>query len=277
MEAQLKSICSVALGGMYTIMEKQVRLKDGATLTAYLAPASSKPMRAVVICPGGGYGFVSPREGAPVAEELVNKGISAFVLDYSIAPVRYPTQIHQLASAVKHLRDNSAAYNVNPKKITVMGFSAGGHLAATLATQWQQDYLHDYMQCSAVDYCPNSVVLCYPVISAGAYGHRGTFDNLLGGDFGKLEAVSLEKSVTYNCPPVFVWHTVDDKVVPVENALLLITALRQKNVPFEAHIYPKGEHGLSLATPETAEDNPDMKNPHVASWFGLAVKWIKNQ
>ena len=257
---------------------KIVMSKEGSTLTAYLIPESSKPVRAVIICPGGGYGSVSPREGAPVAEELNKKGVSAFVLEYSVAPARYPKQVFELASAVKHIRDKAGEYNINPKKITVMGFSAGGHLAATLATQWQQDYLHDHMQCSAADYRPNSVVLCYPVITGGAYAHRGTFDNLLGGDLTKLDAVTLEKCVTYNCPPVFIWHTLDDKVVPVENALLLISALRQKNIPFEAHLYPQGVHGLSLATEATAvEDNPEHRNGHVASWFGLAVKWIKGQ
>jgi len=257
---------------------KIIMSKDGCTLTAYLAVSGNKPARAVIICPGGGYGFISSREGAPVAEELNKKGISAFVLEYSVTPVRYPKQVFQLASAVKHIRDNAGAYNINSKKITLMGFSAGGHLAATLATQWQQDYLYDLMQCSAADYRPNSAILCYPVITGGAYAHRGSFDNLLGGDLTRLDSVSLEKCVTYNCPPIFIWHTLDDTVVPVENSLLLISALRQKNIPFEAHLYPQGVHGLSLAAEITADgDNPDHRNPHVASWFGLAVKWIKNQ
>ena len=255
---------------------KVILSRVGSSLTAYPAPQSSKPVRAVIVCPGGGYGYVSPREGAPVAEALNRSGIAAFVLEYPVAPAaHYPQQVFDLASAVKYVRTHAAAHNVNPKKITVMGFSAGGHLAATLATQWRHDYLAELMKCDPQEYRPDSAVLCYPVISGGAYAHRGTFENLLGGDMSKVELVSLEKCVTDDCPPVFLWHTVDDAVVPVENSLLLISALRKKDVPFEAHIYPKGEHGLSLSNIATSDDRPEMNNKHVASWFGLAVRWIK--
>ena len=255
---------------------KSVALKTGGTLTAYALPLTSKVNRAVIVCPGGGYDSINKREGEPVAEELNKKGYVSFVLDYSISPNRYPKQVIELAHAVKHVRDNAIMYNIDPKKITIMGFSAGGHLAASLATQWQYDYLQDAMGCSAADYIPNSCVLCYPLITGGAYAHRASLDNLLGGDLSKLELVSLERCVTYDCPPIFIWHTVDDKVVPVENTLLFISALRQKNVPFEAHLFPKGEHGLSLATSaSTDSDDASLKNAHVSQWFNLATKWIK--
>ena len=259
-------------------MEKKAKVivsKVGTKLTAYPLPPGAKPTRAVIICPGGGYGSINTREGAPVAEDLVKRGFAAFVLEYPIAPARYPQQVFELALAVKHIRAHAKAYNINPKKITVMGFSAGGHLAATLATQWQYDYMYDFMECGGAEFRPDSVVLCYPVITAGAYANRMTFDNLLGGDMSKLDLVSLEKCVTHDCPPTFIWHTVDDDVVPVENALLYISALRRKNISFEAHLFPKGRHGISLATAETAGDDSSYKSAHVASWMGLAAKWIK--
>ena len=262
---------------MENVQSKVVLSSVGCSLTAYHATPGAKPNRAVIICPGGGYGFVSPREGAPVAEALVKSGITAFVLNYPVAPTRYPRQAYELATAIRHIRQHATAYNINPKKITVMGFSAGGHLAATLATQWQYDYLSEYMKCDPAEYRPDSAVLGYSVISSGAYAHRGSFMNLLGEDMSKLDMVSLEKSVTTDCPPIFVWSTVDDDIVPVENSLLLISALRKMNIPFEAHLYPKGAHGLSLSTPATAEEDPNLNNKHVSSWFGLAVRWIKAQ
>ena len=256
---------------------QKVTISRGSTMTAYPAAPSTKPVRAVIVCPGGGYGGISAREGAPVAEALNRQGIAAFVLDYPVAPnAHYPQQVFDLATAVKYLRSHATIYNINPKKITVMGFSAGGHLAATLATQWQYDYLYEFMKGDPAEYKPDSVVLCYPVITGGAYAHRGSFENLLGGDMSKLEIVSLERCVSIDCPPVFIWHTVDDTVVPVENSLLFISALRKKNRSFEAHIYPKGEHGLSLSTPAMADGRKELNNKHVASWFNLAVRWIKS-
>ncbi len=227
---------------------------------------------AVIICPGGGYEFTSEREATPVALEFLARGINAFVLYYTCGTVKFPTQLIEVATAVKTVREHSKEWNILPNQITVCGFSAGGHLAASLGVFWNHSLLRD---CGFTDdsHKPNALILSYPVITSGEKAHRGSFENLLIEQTEEnLAQVSLEKHVSKEVPPVFIWHTFDDDVVPVENTLLFANATVAHNVLTEVHIFPHGCHGLSTATPLVNETNNLVKN--VDKWLPLAIDFI---
>ncbi len=245
------------------------------TLDTYILD-SAVPRGLVLICPGGGYGFNSPREAEPVAMQFTAAGWHAAVLWYSVAPRRHPQPLLDLSRAVCILREHAEAWQINPHQITVCGFSAGGHLAASLGVHWNKPYLLETPGIQAGMNRPDALILSYPVITSGEFRHSGSFQNLLGDTPGSelVEEMSLERQVGPHTPPAFLWHTVADQSVPVENSLLFAQALHQFTIPFELHIYPDGVHGLSLATPETGTpDNPP--DPHVAGWMSLCVKWLQ--
>lgn len=236
-------------------------------MTTYLLEGEeSRPC--VVVLPGGGYHFRAPHEGAPIAEFFNRRGIHAVVVDYRVAPNRFPSGLADVQRAVKLVRTNADAWHIDPNRIVVCGFSAGGHLAASsvlyediLAADGSADA---YASLSGL---PNGAILCYPVISVEKeFGHVGSGKNLLGEERWEKEAAefSLQNRVTANTPPVFLWHTSNDEVVPVKNSLIFAEKLRDNNVPFELHIYPKGHHGLGLAS-----DRAD-----ISGWGDLAANWI---
>ena len=226
---------------------------------------------AVVICPGGGYSGTCDREADPVAVRFNALGCHSFVLRYTCAPARYPVALLELAAAVADIRTHADEWHVDPHRIVVLGFSAGGHLAASLGMFWAQDPVAR-LPWEAEMVRPNGMILCYPVISSGRYANRGSFDNLLGPDPDPalLAHLSLEKRVTADTPPAFIWHTYDDGCVPVQNALMLATALREHNIPLEMHIFPHGEHGLALANDQTARDVPACQ-----PWPEMAAAWLR--
>lgn len=242
-------------------------------------PARTRP--AVVICPGGGYGATSDREAEAVALRFVAMGIQAAVLRYSVAPAaRFPVALAQLATAVALVRKNCEKWHVDPDNLSVLGFSAGGHLAASLGVFWNRALLLDELPAlSAEDIRPSKLVLCYPVISAGACRHAGSFQNLLGQRAGEakwMEQVSLEKQVSADTPPTFLWHTAPDDAVPSENSLLFALALAARHIPYELHVYPKGGHGLSLCDEETlSADGAYGIEPVCQGWEALAGRWMK--
>ncbi len=223
---------------------------------------------AILICPGGGYGFRSPRESEPVALRFNAAGFHAFVLQYSVAPRRHPLPLLDVSRAVGLLRENVDAWKIHPGRIALCGFSAGAHLAASLGV------LRDRYEEPKLNR-PDALILSYPVITSGIFAHKGSFENLLGpgASAEALEALSLELHVSAKTPPTFLWHTWADEAVPLENSLLFAGALRRAGVPFEFHVYPKGGHGLSLATGETSEAGrePDL---HVSSWMPLCLEWL---
>lgn len=232
---------------------------------------------AVVICPGGGYGLTAPTEGEPVALAFLAAGVQAFVLDYSVAPDRWPQSFLEAASAVAWVRAHAADYGVAPNRIAVCGFSAGGHLAGCVAGLWQHPVLREQLALVPEQVRPDAAILCYPVITAeGPYASQKSFANLLGEGMPIPEELSLEKQVTAEHPRTFLWATVSDGSVPVENTMSYAAALRAKGVPFELHLYADGPHAMGLATEETAW-KPEYVNPHAASWHKLCVEWLKEK
>lgn len=230
---------------------------------------------AVVICPGGGYVFVSDREADYIAMRFAAFGIHAFVLRYSICGKPFPTALLEAASAVKAVRERADELDINKDNISICGFSAGGHLAASLAVHYRRDFLTSIMG-DPDTYKPNKAILSYPVISSGKYTHAESMESIIGKNPSDelRELVSCEKQVSADTPPVFIWHCADDGCVPVQNSLKFIDALAEVGVSFEAHIYPDGGHGGSLHDDVTSAYEGHI-NPVNAQWFGEAVRFIK--
>ncbi len=259
-------------------------------LDAYLLDSAHVPMKrpAVIVCPGGGYAFTSEREGEPVALQYAAAGCQAFVLWYSVAPDVWPTALLELAASVAYVRSHASEWDIDPDGIMVEGFSAGGHLAASLATFWDQEFVWKPLGVEKEAVKPNGAILSYPVITSGEFAHRGSFENLLGdgslyGQGGpkprqmeRLDLVSLEKHAGAQNPPTFLWHTYNDPAVPVENSLLLVEALRKAGISVELHIFPDGPHGLSLANRETASSPDEKEYTAVQPWMELSCTWIRN-
>lgn len=178
---------------------------SSATITSYVfAPTEDayalKPLPAVVVVPGGGYDHVSPREGEPVALRLLAMGYQAFVLNYSVAPAVYPLALQELARAVDTVRSHAAEYCVDPDRITVMGFSAGGHLVGLLGALWDQPWLAESIAASPESIRPDTLCLGYPVVSSGGYAHRGSFEHLTGADGALAQKLSIENMVGEGFP-----------------------------------------------------------------------------
>ena len=233
----------------------------------------------VIVCPGGGYHYVSPREGEPVALRFVAMGCHAAVLDYAAAPAHWPDQPLQLAAAIEHLRRHAAEYGIDTRRVVAAGFSAGGHLAATVGTLWNDPELYGALGAEPRDIRPDAMILGYPVITSGEFGHQRSFAYLTTGtltqrDAALCEKLSLEKRVTAQTPPAFLWHTANDDNVPVENSLLFFSALHRCGVPAALHIYPRGVHGLSLASVETRNAEGRGAQPDCQSWLALAAEWL---
>jgi acetyl esterase/lipase len=228
--------------------------QDRPTLTSF--PATAKPTGAsVIVFPGGGYGMLAPHEGETYAHWLASQGIAAWVLQYRLGThgYRHPAMLHDAARAVRTVRHLARRQNLDPARIGVMGSSAGGHLVATIITQF------DAGQAGAADPIeressrPDLGILCYPVVTLRPpHAHLGSRDNLLGTFHSPqlIDALSAELHVRPDTPPAFIWHTVADQAVPVENALIFASALRKAGVPFALSLYENGVHGLGLGSRE---------------------------
>lgn len=266
-----------------TILLSVPEAQAPAELTAYVPdnfPELGMDRRrpALIICPGGGYAFLSDREGEPVALRFAGLGYAAFVLRYHTAPqARYPIPQRQLLAAIGHVRSHAEEYHVDPAAIVAMGFSAGGHLAGCAALLWNRPEIVRPLEKKAAAYRPDGAVLCYPVVSAGVHGHRDSFLNLLGDQYSqKAAALSLENQVKKGAPPFFLWHTADDTTVPMENTRLLETALRDRGVPVETYIFPHGVHGQSLADPTVfAPDRQWQLSVPCAVWVERCHAWLQ--
>ncbi len=258
-------------------------MKTDAVMAVYVPDNSpeidmNRKNKAVLICPGGGYQGLCDREAEPVALAFAGAGICAFVLYYSVAPHRYPMQLMEVSRAMQVIRQNAEAWHVDQNDIAVIGFSAGGHLAAHLAVCWHDTMIAKRLSMPYGDNMPNRVILCYPVISASIEGIcRVAFYNLFGDDAGDEDyaAVSAEKFVSADTPPAFIWHTSADAIVSVQHSLIFAQALGGRHVPFELHIYPEGGHGLSLCDLRTSGGRDGLVMPHAAPWFDSCVRWLR--
>ena len=225
---------------------------DIPTLTAFLPEAGKANGAAMVICPGGGYGGLAPHEGKGYALWFNEHGITAFVLKYRLgsAGYRHPVMLQDAARAVRTVRARADEWKLDPKRIGIIGSSAGGHLASTLLTHFDAGKSDAADPVERVSSRPDLGILCYPVISLGEFTHQGSKNNLLGKDPSPelVRELSNELQVTKDTPPTFIWHTAEDKAVPVENALLFAGALRKAGVPFDLHIYERGNHGMGLGS-----------------------------
>jgi acetyl esterase/lipase len=243
--------------------------EDTPTLTAYPAPKDKATGAAVIVFPGGGYSHLSEiKEGSDVAAMFNKLGITAFVLKYRLG-MRYhaPTQLQDAARAVRIVRSKATEYGIDANKIGVLGFSAGGHLAATIATHFDVGKADDKDPIERVSSRPDLLMLIYPVITMGDFTHAGSKKYLLG-DTPTPEQIknySNELLVTKDTPPTFLVHAMTDPGVPVENSMLFAEALRKAKVPFEIHIYEQGPHGFGLAP----------ANPYLASWVDRCADWLR--
>ncbi|MBQ9756249.1 MAG: alpha/beta hydrolase [Clostridia bacterium] len=227
---------------------------------------------AMLVIAGGGYSIVSQREKEPVAMKYLANGFNCFILDYSVSPVSFPYQLVEGAMAMAYIRKNAKKLGVDNDHVSAVGFSAGGHLCGMLATLFNAPELYDTLGKDA-EYCrPDAVILSYPVITSGEKAHKGSIENLSGRDESLYERLSLEKQVTKNSPPAFIWTTTTDACVPMENSIYMAMAYRENGVPFELHVFESGQHGLSVAELET-----NIENVPVQQWIPLSITWLKNR
>ncbi len=248
------------------------------TNTAELAQA---PRRAVIVCPGGGYRMLSDREAEPIAAQYLAAGFATFILRYGVEENAANWRpLKQIALAIRHVRENAEKYNVDPNYIFTCGGSAGGHLAASAGVLWNSPVLDEICAGAPRDIVrPTGMILSYPVITAGKWTHAGSAQRLCGTTEpteAQRNAFSLEKHVDSTTPPAFIWHTFDDKVVPVQNSLMLAEAMNAAGVPFEMHVFPEGPHGLALCNEQTAKGRPEQIRPNVEKWIELSIRWIRD-
>ena len=224
--------------------------KFAGTITPYLVDEEDDEIKkrgAMLLLPGGGYGFCSD-EGEKMARWLNFFGVNAFVLKYREAPYKHPEPIIDAKRAIRYIRYNADKFNIDPNKVGVLGFSAGGHLAGCVAEFFDKFEQENKDEIDKICAKPDLAVLCYPVVSlCESYAHEGSANNLVGEDNELKKMLSLEKNVREDMPEMFLWHTLEDTAVNAINTLELGVALKNKNVPYSLHIFNKGAHGSVLA------------------------------
>ncbi|MCB0564243.1 MAG: alpha/beta hydrolase [Phaeodactylibacter sp.] len=250
--------------------------KDKPSLFIYLAGADKATGAAVMICPGGGYGHLAmEKEGTKIAEWYNSLGVHAFVLKYRLGnpegtEYQHPAMLNDAKRGLRIIRSGAEQWGINPDKIGVMGFSAGGHLASTLGTHFDDGRPEAEDPVERASSLPNFMVLAYPVISLNTqYVHAGSRQNLLG-PTPRIEDVnylSNETQVKPLTPPTFLFHTDADTSVPPENSVRFYLALREAGIPAELHIYEKGRHGVGFA--------PD--DPVLSGWKDRLADWLRNR
>ena len=253
---------------------------DIPSITAYLASPEKATGASVVVCPGGGYGALAiDHEGKQVAEWLNGVGVSAFVLKYRLGPkYRHPMMIQDAQRAIRTVRSKASDWKLDPHRVAILGFSAGGHLASTAATHFDDGDPAAKDPIDRESCRPDRAILVYAVIAmATPYGHSGSKTNLLGPNPPEelVKSLSNETQVTKNTPPTFLAQTNEDRAVPAENSILFVLALRKAGVPVEFHMFEKGQHGLGLGGGLPSHNiKPDAA---FGAWPGLCETWLKNQ
>ncbi|MBO5930550.1 MAG: alpha/beta hydrolase [Clostridia bacterium] len=242
-----------------------------ATLTSYiLSPVEVewKERPAIIICPGGGYEFTSPREAEPVALKFLAAGFHCFILDYSVEPTGWPAACCELSKAVSYVRSIADENRIDKDKIFVCGFSAGGHLAASLGVHYDKEIVRKFSGVTGLENKPNGMILCYPVITDHDT-HEGTKRIFVAGRDEAKEFFGLENHVTKDTPKTFIWTTFEDESVPMVSTTRFVNALVEHGVPCEVHIFPKGDHGLALADRQTGAVVKE-----VSAWIDMAIRWV---
>lgn len=245
--------------------------KDKPQLIIYLPEESKRTGAAIVVCPGGGYGHLAmDHEGHQIGEWLNSFGVAAFICDYRHRGKGYghPAPLQDAQRAIRTVRAEAESFGVDPSRIGILGFSAGGHLASTAATHFDDGKKDSADPIQQVSCRPDFAVLCYAVIAFNeSFTHKGSQRNLLGDDASEelINSFSNEKQVTKDTPPTFLWHTTEDKAVPPQNSVVFYSALVENGVPSELHIYLKGRHGLGLA----------KGIPAVSAWPAACQAWMK--
>ena len=252
------------------------------TLTLYLPYNMTEMNRqdqkrpAILLCPGGGYAMVSQREAEPIALHFLPLGYNVFILNYSVAPHRFPTQLQEVAAAMELIHANADAWNTDVNRIAIMGFSAGGHLAAHYSNSYDIPEVREVFPESKP---VNGSILCYSVITGEAQTkpHQGTFRNLTGNyplTEEQLDKFCCDRLVSDRTPPAFLWHTAADGAVPVCNSLLYASALAAHKIPFALHIYPFGAHGLATVDAQTNNSLAEEVLP-AQTWLPELMAWLK--
>ena len=232
-------------------------------LAPYLLPGPNRPC--MIVCPGGGYRILADHEGEPVAMWLNELGISALVLNYRVYPYQFPTAFIDAQRAVRFARAYAADWNIDTARIGLLGFSAGGHLSAHVGTCHRRVHTPPTDAIDALSARPNALVLAYPVISPHLLDDADLAADLVPDTVEDPDEVCLDRQVSPDTPPSFLWHTADDAGVPVRNSLRFADVLASEGVPFALHVFPQGEHGLGLA--------PD--HPVVSQWTLLCAAWLR--
>lgn len=246
---------------------------ENAYLECYVAnELEAYKRKAILVIPGGGYAHVSRREGEPVAMAFMPYGYNAFVLHYSCKSYPFPKQLIQASMAMKHIRDNAKEYGIDGENLFVVGFSAGGHLAGSLATMWDREEIYKELDMPKGYNKPKGAMLIYPVVN----DHLGSFQNLLLKENVTDEDIknhSISELTGENSCPMFIFHTSNDQIVNVKNSLDLANKLAEQNIKFELHIFPDSPHGASLYNEITFEGNAGFLRPRYAKWVEMAAGW----
>jgi acetyl esterase/lipase len=246
------------------------RPEDKPSLTPYLTVSGTATGGAVIVCPGGGYVRLAPHEGEPVAQWLNTLGIKAYVLKYRLGPsgYRHPSMLQDAQRAIQYVRAHAKENGIDPAKIGIMGFSAGGHVASSAGTHFVAGDPNATDELARVGSRPDFMILIYPVITMGEFAHRGSRTNLLGDNPSQelVDLMSNEKQITKDTPPAFLVHTENDATVPVENSLQFAAAMRKAGAGVELHLFQTGpRHGYGLA----------IGDPIVGIWPKLLENWLK--
>ncbi len=259
---------------------------SNAILTSYIAELDTEILfrkrKSILILPGGGYDYCSKREGEPVAQYFLSKGYNAYVLEYSTAQhsknTRFPIQLLEAMAALHFIKQNVQDDFGDATDVSVIGFSAGGHLAGSLAFMGNLEKFKKLLGIpTESDLSLKALVLGYPVVSALVPTHGGSFNNLESKDYPRSE-LSLERYITKDAPPLFVFASSDDNTVPIQNTFVLCEAYTALKKPFELHIYEKGPHGFSLANDLVYEDaRAQAIEKNIPHWIDLANDFIKRQ
>jgi len=237
---------------------------DRPTLTAYL-PESAEPTAAVIVCPGGGYRNLAAHEAVPIAEWLVSLGVAALVLKYRIQPYTTDVSLLDAQRAIRMVKARAGQWNADSGRVGMIGFSAGGHLACSAATMFDQAATKDDDPIDRQSSRPDALIACYAATTRTGTGPDSRMIENVGDSLGAwANTPGLAAHVTPKCPPAFIWHTSEDARVPVECSLIFAEALHRQGVPFALHVFPQGRHGLGLA----------RQMPDVAVWTDLCASWL---